>query len=72
MRMKIDERHNPEEDVCPGCALFDEVKLVIGTPLVSYSTNPGMTTSDSFNSRMQEIAKSKGQGHTIKTRRENL
>jgi len=68
MRLKIRERNDPEGKECPHCAVQGFVGMKIGTPLVSYSTNPGMKTSDNFNARLQEIAKNKGKGHTINTR----
>lgn len=72
MRRKVDERRHPEADDCPGCTIQGFVSLVIGTPLVSYSTNPGLKTTDNFNSRLQEIASTKGKGHTIDTRRGSI
>jgi len=68
MRLKISERNDPELSDCPHCTVQGFVRMKIGTPLVSYSTNPGMKTSDNFNARLQEIAKNKGKGHTINTR----
>lgn len=67
MRMKIVERKDPEGDPCPTC-LTGNVELRVGTPLVSYSTNPGMTTTSNFNDRLKEIRKTKGVGNTIETR----
>jgi len=69
MRRKVSERKDPESEECPGCTIRGFISLVIGTPLVSYSTNPGIKTTDNFNSRLQEIAKTKGKDHTIHTRR---
>lgn len=68
MCLKISERSDPEGKECPHCAVQGFVGMKIGTPLVSYSTNPGMKTSDDFNARLQEIASTKGKGHTINTR----
>lgn len=67
MRMKIAERKDPEGDPCSAC-LTRNIKFLVGTPSVSYSTNPGMTTSSNFNDRMKEIKKTKGAGNTIETR----
>lgn len=67
-RLKVSERNDPLDQECPHCAVEGFVKMVIGTPMVSYSTNPGMTTSANFNDRLKEIRKTKGEGNTINTR----
>ena len=68
-RQKISERLVPESNECPHCAVVGFVTLTIGAPLISYSTNPGLRTTDNFNSRLQEISSTKGSGCTIDTRR---
>lgn len=67
-RHSISERMAPTEDLCPYCKSDGTVSMKIGTPMVSYSTNPGMKTSDNFNARLQEIKKNKGVDNTIETR----
>lgn len=68
IRLKISERNDPELSDCPHCAVQGFVQMKIGTPLVSYSTNPGMKTTSNFNDRMKEIKRTKGKDNTIDVR----
>lgn len=68
-KRSISERNVPNEEPCPSCGTEHTVSMQIGTPLVSYSTNPGLKTTDNFNARLQEIASTKAKSHTIDTRR---
>lgn len=67
IRSKIDDRKVPTENPCEECG-ESEVSQMIGTPLVSYSTNPGMTVSDNFTDRLKQIRKAKGPSSTIHTK----
>lgn len=53
----IDKRKVPETEPCPECSK-QEVKMLISTPMISYSNPGSMKTSDSFNDRLKEIKKS--------------
>lgn len=68
-KLKISERAIPISEDCPSCNSIGHISQVIGTPLVSYSTNPGMKVSDNFTDRLNEIKKTKGEGCTIETKR---
>lgn len=67
-KLRISERTVPIDDDCPSCDSKGHIQQVIGTPLVSYSTNPGMRITSSFNDRMKDIKKTKGEGCTIDPR----
>lgn len=68
-KLKISERNNPIDEDCPSCDSRGHINQLIGTPLVSYSTNPGMKVSDNFTDRLNEMKKTKGKGCTIETKR---
>ena len=63
----MDERHNTEQDVCEECESLGTYKLIIKeAPILGYNVKtPGMKTSDSFNSRMKDIHKSRGKHSTM-------
>lgn len=67
-QLKISERNAPIDEDCPSCDSRGHINQLIGTPLVSYSTNPGMRITSSFNDRLKDMKKTKGEGCTIDPR----
>lgn len=65
--LRMTQINEPEQKPCEECG-EENIKNVICTPRISYSTNPGMTVSDNFTSRLREIKQSKGEGCTIETK----
>lgn len=68
IRLKISERTGPVDEECPYCDSRGHISIVIGSPLISYSTNPGMNVSDNFTDRLKQIKKAKGPSSTIDTK----
>lgn len=60
-KRSIKENLIPEtESECKVCNAVGDNQMIIGTPKISYSINPGMNVSDNFTDRLKQIRKSKG------------
>lgn len=64
----IANRMQPTEEPCPACGAEHSVEKTLNPTPLLYSVDSSMKTTDSFNSRMQEIKARSGKGNTIDTK----